>query len=209
MANAFGFVAKVAIGAGLMLCLGQTAQAAPPTAVPQPDTPEKVQLKACEKAMCTIVTKKDAKGADLACKLSKSWTKDQIKDGVKKKQFSWGLGNARCNLEVNINRSAIINAMTKPEQVLDFGPHAVKCMADQDGKDTPINVNLAPKVTFKGGKAVSVVLAVKEIEAPGMIKTAIWSAATLQDKVGVFQKDILKAINEFTGTKCAEVMSGK
>jgi hypothetical protein len=197
-----GGVGRMAIVAAL-LALASGAIAAPP------DTPDKVQLKACEKAMCTIVTKKEAKGADLACKLTKSWTKDQIKDGVKKKQFSWGLGNARCNLDVNIYRSAIINAMTKPEQVLDFGPHAVKCMADQDGKDTPINVNLAPKVTFKGGKAVSVILAVKEIEAPGMIKTAIWSAATLQDKVGIFQKDILKAINEFTGSKCTEVMSGK
>jgi hypothetical protein len=168
-----------------------------------------VQLKACEKAMCTIVTKKEAKGADLACSLTKTWTKEQIKDGVKKKQFSWGMGDARCTLDVKINRLTIIGAMSKPEHVLDFGPHAVKCMADRDGTPTPINVNLAPKVTFKGGKAVSAVLVVKEIEAPGMIKTAIWSAATLNDKVGIFQKDILKAINEFTGSKCTEVMSGK
>ena len=201
MAKTLGFVGMATAVAGLALALGATANAAPP------DTPEKAQLKACEKAMCSIVTKKEAKGADLACKLTKSWTKDQIKDGVKKKQFSWGLGNARCNLDVNIHRAAIINAMTKPEQVLDFGPHAVKCLADQDGKDTPINVNLAPKVTFKGGKAVSVILAVKEIEAPGMIKTAIWSAATLQDKVGIFQRDILKGINEFTGSTCPKVMA--
>jgi hypothetical protein len=192
---------------GLGTLLGTTAYSAPP-AVP-PDTPDKIQLKACEKAMCTIVTKKEAKGTDLACKLSRTWTKDQIKDGVKKKQFSWGLGDARCTLDVSISRAAIINAMTKPEQVLDFGPHAVKCMADRDGTATPINVNLAPKVTFKDGKAVSAMLSVKEIEAPGMIKTAIWSAATLNDKVGIFQKDILKAINEFTGSKCAEVMSSK
>jgi hypothetical protein len=189
-----------------LLALGGHAQAAPPA---PPDTPDKVQLKACEKAMCTMVTKKELKGADLACKLSRNWTKDQIKDGVKKKQFSWGLGDARCTLEVSISRAAIINAMTKPEQVLDFGPHAVKCVAEKDGKDTPINVNLSPKVTFKGGKAVSATLSVKEIEAPGMIKTAIWSAATLNDKVGIFQKDILKAINEYTGPKCTEIMSGK
>jgi hypothetical protein len=194
-----GLVGMSALGG-----MGGMAQAAAP-----PDTPEKIQLKACEKAMCTIVTKKDVKGTDLACKLAKTWTKDQIKDGVKKKQFSWGLGDTRCNLDVNLGRAAIINAMTKPEQVLDFGPHAVKCVADRDGVATPINVNLAPKVTFKGGKAVSVILAVKDIEAPGMIKTAVWSAATLQDKVGVFQKDIVKAINEFTGPKCAEVMTGK
>jgi hypothetical protein len=206
MAKTLGGVTKAAAAAGMAAgLLGLSAAAHAVT----PDTPEAKQLKACEKAMCTIVTKKEVKGTDLACKLSRSWTKDQIKDGVKKKQFSWGLGNARCNLDVNISRSAIVNAMTKPEQVLDFGPHAVKCIADQDGKETPINVNLAPKVTFKGGKAVSVILAVKEIEAPGMIKTAIWSAATLQDKVGVFQKDILKAINEFTGRKCTDVMSGK
>lgn len=216
MASALGIVGKAATVAGLLLgfgtmalgslALGSMAYAAPPA---PPDTPDKIQLKACEKAMCTIVTKKDPKGTDLACKLSRAWTKDQIKDGVKKKQFSWGLGDTRCNLDVKIGRLAIINAMTKPEQVLDFGPHAVKCMADRDGAATPINVNLSPKVTFKGGKAVSVVLAVKDIEGPGMIKTAIWSAATLQDKVGVFQKDILKAINEFTSDKCAKVMTEK
>jgi hypothetical protein len=206
MAMALGDVGKVATVALCLLGLGSMAFAAPPT---PPDTPDKVQLKACERAMCTMVTKKELKGADLACKLARTWTKDQIKDGVKKKQFNWGLGDARCTLDVSISRAAIVNAMTKPEQVLDFGPHAVKCVAEKDGKDTPINVNLSPKVTFKSGKAVSAVLAVKEIEAPGMIKTAIWSAATLNDKVGIFQKDILKAINEFTGDKCAKVMSEK
>jgi hypothetical protein len=209
MAKTLGCIAMTAVAAGLMLWLGAIAHAAPPAAVPAapPDTPEKAQLKACEKAMCVIVTKKEAKGADLACKLTKSWTKDQIKDGVKKKQFSWGLGDARCHLDVKLSRLAIVNAMTKPEQVLEFGPHAVKCMADRDGAPTPINVNLSPKVTFKGGKAVSVVLAVKEIEAPGVIKTAIWSAATLNDKVGIFQKDILKGINEFTGSTCPKTMA--
>ena len=194
---------RAAILAGLIPGFASLAHAAPP------ELADKVQLKACEKAMCTIVTKKELKGADLACKLTKSWSKDQIKDGVKKKQFSWSLGDTRCTLDVKISRVAVINAMTKPEQVLDFGPHAVKCMAERDGQPTPINVNLSPKVTFKGGKAVSAVLSVKEIEAPSMIKTAIWSAATLQDKVGIFQKDILKAINEFTGLKCTDVMAGK
>jgi hypothetical protein len=197
--------AKAACAVGLMVYCA-AAQAAPPA---QPDTPDKAQLKVCQKAMCTIVTKKEPKGADLACNLAKTWTKDQIKDGVKKKQFSWSMGDARCTLDVSISRTAIIDAMTKPEHVLDFGPHAVKCVTDSDGKSTPINVKLAPKVKFQGGKAVSATLAVKEIEAPGMIKTAIWSAATLNDKVGIFQKDMLKAINEFTGPKCAEVMSGK
>jgi hypothetical protein len=203
MARALGFVVKVTWMAAFVLGHGTMAQAAQPVA----DTPDVMQRKACEKAMCTIVTKKEPKGADLACKLSKSWTKDQIKDGVKKKQYSWSMGDARCNLDVQISRLAIIDALSKPEQTLDFGPHMVRCMADRDGKDTPINVTLSPKVKFKAGKAVSATLAVKEIDAPGMIKTAIWSAATLNDKIGIFQKDILKAINEFNGPKCAEVMS--
>jgi hypothetical protein len=209
MTNRSGLVGSAAAAVVLLLCCSTSIYAAPPTPPAQPDPPDKVQLKACEKAMCTIVTKKEAKGADLACSLAKTWSKDQIKDGVKKKQFSWAMGDARCTLDVKIGRQTIISAMSKPEHVMDFGPHAVKCMADRDGTATPINVNLAPKVTFKGGKAVSAVLAVKEIEAPGMIKTAIWSAATLNDKVGIFQKDILKAINEFTGSKCAEMMGGK
>ena len=190
--------------AAVLLGFSSSAQAL------QPDPAEKALLKACEKAMCMIVSKREPKGGDLACKLSKTWSKDQIKDGVKKnQQFNWSLGDTHCTLDVKIGRATIINAMTKPDHVLEFGPHTVKCTAERDGKPTPINVSLSPKVTFNGGKAVSVLLAVKEIEAPGMIKTAVWSAATLQDKVGMFQKGILKAINEFTGPKCTEIMAGK
>jgi hypothetical protein len=162
-------------------------------------------LKACEKAICTIATKKEAAGSDLSCALGKTWTKDQIKSGIEKKKVSWSLGDAQCSLDVKLGRAALIDAMNKPDAVVDFGSHVVKCVVDREGKETPINITMAPKITFKGGQAVTAILGVKDIDAPSVVKGAIWTAATFEDSVGLFHSDILKNINDFLGPKCAKV----
>jgi hypothetical protein len=172
-----------------------------------PDPAERDKLKACEKSICSILTKKEAAGGDLACGLSKTWTKEQIKSGIEKKKISWSLGDAQCKLDVKLGRAAIIDAVTKADQVLDFGPHTVKCLVDREGTETQINITMAPKVTFKGGQAVTAILGVKEIEAPSVVKGAIWTAAALEDNVGIFHTDILKGINEFIGPKCTKAMT--
>jgi hypothetical protein len=66
---------------------------------------------------------------------------------------------------------------------------------------------MSPKVTFKGGQAVTAILGVKEIEAPSVVKGAIWTAAALEDNVGIFHTDILKGINDFIGPKCTKAMT--
>jgi hypothetical protein len=173
----------------------------------QPDPAERDKLKACEKALCAMATKKEAAGADLSCGLSKTWTKEQIKSGIEKKKVSWSLGDAQCTIDVKLSRASVVDALTKPDHVLDFGSHTVKCLVDREGTETPINITMAPKVTFKSGQAVTAILGVKEIEAPSVIKGAIWTAAALEDNVGVFHTDILKGINDFLGPKCTKVMT--
>jgi hypothetical protein len=200
MANMYKCIALAAVGTAL-ISFSTLALAL------QPDPAEREKLKACEKAMCTMVTKKEVAGADLACSLSKTWTKDQIQSGIEKKKISWSLGDAQCTLDVKLGRAAIIEALSKPEQALDFGAHTVKCLVDREGKETPINITMAPKITFKGGQAVTAILGVKEIDAPSVVKGAIWTAAALEDSVGIFHSDILKGINDFIGPKCTKAMA--
>jgi hypothetical protein len=173
----------------------------------QPDPAEGDKLKACEKAICTIATKKEAAGSDLSCALGKTWTKDQIKSGIEKKKVSWSLGDAQCNLDVKLSRAALIDALNKPDAVVEFGSHVVKCVVDREGKETPISITMAPKITFKGGQAVTASLGIKEIDAPSVVKGAIWTAATLEDNVGLFHSDILKNVNNFLGPNCTRVMT--
>jgi hypothetical protein len=185
---------------------GMFAVMSPVASALEPDPQEREKLKACEKSICTMLTKKEAAGADLSCNLSKTWTKDQIKAGIEKKKVTWSLGDAQCSIDVKLTRAAIIDAVSKPEQTLDFGPHTVKCVVDREGTQTPISITMAPKVTFKGGQAVTALLGVKEIDAPSVVKGAIWTAATFEDNVGLFHADILKGINEFVGPKCSTAM---
>jgi hypothetical protein len=194
-------VALVSVAAGVLLGQVSSVQAL------QPDPAERDKLKACEKSICTMATKKEAAGADLACSLSKTWTKDQIKSGIEKKKVTWSLGDAQCSLDVKLPRAGIIDAVSKPDHVLEFGAHTVKCVVDREGTETPISITMSPKVTFKGGQAVSALLAVKDIEAPSVVKGALWTAAAFEDNIGIFQGEILKGINEFLGPKCAKAMT--
>ena len=75
---------------------------------------EKDVLKACEKQLCDIVAKKEASGADLACNLSKTWSKKVIEQGIEKKKQTWGFGDARCTIDVKATRASLVDAVSKP-----------------------------------------------------------------------------------------------
>ena len=169
---------------------------------------EKDVLKACEKQLCEIVAKKDASGADLACSLTKTWAKKKIQEGIEQKKLSWGFGDARCAIDVKAKRAAIVDAMTKPEQAFDFEPHSVKCEVEREKEVTSFSVTLAPKIMFKDGKAHKVLLNIKNIEAPAVIKSAIWTVAQAEDYFGLFHSQMVSEVNELIGQKCPKVTAG-
>lgn len=168
---------------------------------------EKDKLKACEKQICEMVVKKDAAGTDLACALSKTWAKDKIKEGVEKKKISWSFGDAQCVLDLAVPRAAVNAAVTKPEHALEFPAHTVKCKVERESEVTPINVTLAPKVNFKDGKAVKAWIGIKSVEAPAVVKGAIWTVAQVEDTLGLFHGEIISEINEFIGQKCPKALA--
>lgn len=187
--------ASAALAASISL-----ATMAPATALePVPD--EKDRLKACEKSFCEMVLSK-AQGSDLACGISKTWTKSKIKEGVEKKKIDWSLGDARCGIDLSLKREAVLSALTKPTHTVQFTPQTVKCEVEREKEITPIKITLAPKIDFKDGKAVKAWLGISDIDAPAVIKGAIWTAAKLEDTVGLFHGDMIEEINEFMHKKC-------
>lgn len=173
-------------------------------------TTEKEEIRACEKRLCEIVLKKEEKGENWACKLSKTWAKKKIVEGSEKRKLSWSFGDARCAVGFDLPREAILAAVTKPDHTLEFKPETAKCEIERENNEvTTIDVTLAPKVTFKDGRAAKAWLNVSKIEAPAVVKGAIWTAATLEDTFGVFHGDILREINELVGERCQERYAAK
>lgn len=188
-------VAAVMLGAG-----GAAAQL-------EESNSERDALKACERQICEIVVKKDAAGQDFACTLTKTWNKARIQEGIEKKRLTWGFGSARCAIDVGMKRADILDAMAKPAHTIEFQPQTVKCQVEREKDTLDVNVTLAPRIQFKGGKAEKAWLGVKSIEAPVVIRGAIWTVAQAEDYFGLFHGEMIAEINEFTGQKCPKALA--
>ncbi len=163
---------------------------------------EKDKLKACEKDICAIILKKEATGADLACALSKTWAKDTIKEGIEAKSIDWSLGDARCSVDLSVKREILLKALTEPTYELVIPEHKISCAVEREGEVTDIELSLAPKLSFEAGKAMSASLGIGNIEAPSVLKGAIWTVAKLEETFGLFQGQLVSEINEFVLEKC-------
>jgi hypothetical protein len=163
---------------------------------------EKAQLEVCQRDLCTLLVKRDVSGSNLQCSLQKTWASKKIKAGVEEKKLSWSLGDMRCGVKLDASRQDIVDALAKPEYELKLAKHAVKCEVEREAEVLTVNVDLAPRIQFKGGKAVKAWLGIGEIQAPAVIKGAIWTAAKLEDTFGVVHGDLIKEINEFVYERC-------
>ena len=190
-------------GARCILAAGLWIVASPASALDE-KSDEKERLKACEQRVCEIILKKETSGDDLKCAIGKTWSKAKIKDGIEKKKISWGFGDARCGIDIAILRGAMVDVLSKPEGTLEIPKHTVKCEVERESEVTPINISLAPKITFKDGKAQKAWLNISDIEAPAVVKGAIWTAAKVEDTVGLFHSEMIEEINEFVHQKCAQ-----
>ncbi|MEO1204901.1 MAG: hypothetical protein AAFV45_01080 [Pseudomonadota bacterium] len=169
---------------------------------PIPDEAEK--LKACEKNLCTMIITKDTSGDDLSCAISKTWAKDKISKGAESKSIDWGFGDARCTLDIGVPRESVVSSLTEKTYDLEVPEQTVKCEIERGEEVTPINVSLAPKLTFKDGKAYKAWLNIGKIDAPAVVKGAIWTAAKLEDNFGLFHSDIIDEVNDFIHNECAK-----
>lgn len=190
--------------------LGLAAAAA--TAVPASalNTPgdEKKKLRACEKKLCNIILKKQATGEDLRCSIGRTWQKSKIVKGVRQKRITWTFGDARCTVDVKMSRAEIIAALSKSKHDVVLDRHTINCQVERSEGITDVKIDMAPKLAFKNGRAEKAWLNVSKIDAPTIIKGALWTVTKLEDNVGLFHAEMIEEINEFVHEKCAKRYGG-
>lgn len=192
-----GAIAAVTALVGSVL-LSATASAQVIKAAPD----EREQLKACEARLCEAALTKKQDGS-LSCKIQKTWTKSYIEDGVRQKKITWTFGDAQCGVDLNLNNAEVAKAMGEGKHTVQFDKHTVTCNIERESKMTTVKLDMAPKIEFEGGKAKKAWINVSNIDAPTIIKGAIWTVAKLEDNFGLFHGEMISEINEFLGEKCA------
>jgi len=199
----------VAVGAAS----GQGAKAAKPTdATVEPikltaeEQAERESRKACKIELCAAMRLRKP-GSDVACTVVKSWRKSQLNKIVKKTRASWPWGKVRCVADISIKRELLIKAMMEPQFEVTLEPHQVACTVKRKKDTADIKFSFAPKIKFKGGKAVKASLNWGSIEAPTLVKGLIWTATKTDNMFNVLQKTIVEDINDFVSTRCDEIKS--
>jgi len=167
---------------------------------------EKEARSACKADICSAFRGKQATGGDIACNVVKSWRKEQLSKLVGKLKVSWPYGPVRCTSDVKLKRADLIKAMTDDKLVLQLNKHSVVCKVDRDKEaPTDITFDFSPKVTFEKGKATKAEINWGKVEAPTLVKGALWTATAADNTVHLLSSTLVDDINDFIGKKCDEV----
>jgi hypothetical protein len=159
----------------------------------------------CALNVCKVVVNRPETGKDISCDLSKTWSKNEIAEKSAGKPMSWVLGNVHCAVKMDLERASIVSALKAKEYTLKAKPHAVKCEIGKEGSMDRVSLTLEPVITFKNGEVVKVSLGASNIKAPAAISSILWTAIQLE-KLGVFDKDMLREVNKFVTKKCPEMV---
>jgi hypothetical protein len=167
---------------------------------------EKDARKACKVDICTAFRAKKTDGPDIACSVVKSWRKEQLGKLVGKLKVSWPYGPMRCTSTVSMKRADLVKAMSEDKIVLQLDKHSVSCVVERE-KDAPTDIkfDFSPKVTFEKGKAISAKINWGKIEAPALIKSAMWTATAADNTINLLSGTLVADINDFIDKKCDEV----
>lgn len=218
LAAAAAFAVTVATAALQPAQAADPAPAAAADAKPSDDpvdlTPEekaeKEGRKACKIDICSAMHDKQASGGNIACKVVKSWRKEQLTKLVSKLKVSWPYGPVRCDADIHLDRAALVKAVSDPKAELQLEKHAVSCDVQRDGKEpTHLNIEFSPKVTFENGKAVSAQMNWGKLEAPTLMKTLLWPATGADNKINMLSGMLVEDINNFISKKCVDVKDEK
>lgn len=187
-----GLVASAAVAIGLWLA---------PARALEEERGEAAAIKACDQRLCAILVQKNPAGEDLRCKLSKTWARSTIKDAESQK-LTWGFGDARCTVEINLSRELVVSALTADKRKLFIPPHTANCVVEQDGKLEKVTAVLSPKIAFVNGKADKIWVNLSSVEGPIGIKATLQAAAQLADGLGLFHRQMIKAVNRHIERHC-------
>ena len=172
-------------------------------------TPEEIAeregRKACKVAICAAFHNKGGT-EDISCSVLKTWRKEQLQKMIERAKVSWPWGRVKCVADIHLKRADLMKALAEPTYVADLEQHQVNCEIERD-KEAPAKISFAfkPKVTFTGGKATKASLNWGAIEAPTLVKGAMWTATATDNTFNVLQSTLVEDINDFIGPKCDEV----
>ncbi|WP_045837250.1 hypothetical protein [Hyphomicrobium sp. 99] len=167
---------------------------------------EKDARQACKVDLCRAFHSKDPSGKDIACHVIKSWRKEQLVKLVAKLKVTWPYDGAHCSTDLSVNNADLVKAMSEPKAEVVFAKHTVTCSIASEKKGaTDFSFDLTPKVTFENGKATKAQAQWGKIEAPTLIKSALWTATAADNTVNILSSSIVDEVNEFISRRCDEV----
>jgi hypothetical protein len=159
-------------------------------------------LQACDERLCRILLQRNPAGEDLKCRLTKTWTRSTIKE-AEQSDIKWGFGDARCSIDIAIARAAIVGALNGERKAKFWAPpHTAHCLVEHDGRLERVTATLAPKIVFKNGKADKVWINLMQVDGPPAVQATLSTAAQLSDGLGIFHRQLVKAVNRFIYRHC-------
>jgi hypothetical protein len=158
-------------------------------------------LEDCDRRLCTILLRKEVKGEDLKCDLTKTWARSTIK-GADSPGLTWGFGDARCSVHLHVTRASLVTAITAKSHKLWVPAHTAECVVEQSGQMKTITARLAPKIEFKDGRVEKIWINLQGIDGTSSITGLLSAAASLVDSTGLFHKQMVKEANKYVYSQC-------
>jgi hypothetical protein len=167
---------------------------------------ERDARKDCKVRICAAFHNRAATTSDVSCNVEKSWRKEQLTAMLSKAKVSWPWGRVRCSADIKLPRDLLVKALVEEKVETTLTTHHVRCMVERENADpAEIKLDFTPKVTFEKGKATKAVLNWGAIEAPTLVKGAMWTATATDNTFNVLQNTVVDDINDFVGPRCDEV----
>jgi hypothetical protein len=156
----------------------------------------------CDRRLCGILHDRSTAGENLKCTLSKTWARSTLKEGDQP-SLTWGFGDARCSLTLEISRASIVAAVTSSKtHKFWVPPHTAHCVVEENGQAKSLRATLEPKIVFKDGKAEKVWINLRHVEGAASIKDWVSLAAGLTDKTGIFHRQMIRSVNRYIYRDC-------
>jgi hypothetical protein len=189
--------------------LPRAADSKAATAVGVPETEDEKKereiRRVCAVALCSTLHNRRPDTGLVTCSVQKTWRKEYLTKILARGKVSWPWGNARCTGDLRVDRATLIKGMTEPEYEAQFDKHDLRCELEGENEKYEVKLEIHPKITFKGGKAVKAKLNWSKIDAPRLAKTALWSATAADNSFDVLQSVLVDDVNDFIQTRCMEV----
>ena len=107
-----------------------------------------------------------------------------------------------------LKASAQAGRMSQPfyfSDHLDGHPAGQTWQVEREKEPADIKFSFAPKVKFEKGVAKKASLNWGKIEAPTLVKGAMWTATATDNTFNVLESTLVEDINEFITARCDEV----